>query len=346
MTDKLREAFEEWYREWTKGAKPYYRDGEYFYDNDKNLFSCWQACAEYMSKDTNSPVCKQAEGECIQTLLDSLNLMKQTEPEDPANSLQGYGPSWWNSAIDKCIAKVSQHWPNKVAVVGPLNDAELVQLAALLQLMKGEAVEEFKRKHFKQYEMVQKIIARAQTTERQQSEVASDADFWKQIAADLDLAHSWASIEDIGKEFEAIWDKHGKQIIAKLTSHPTSQVAVVTPLSKEEAERFCEITIRKYQDGTYGYSHSGLLPFENVFACLKQQGWEPKHPTPQWQKLDYLCTDNNGLKIYREITTKTEDEIQLKRTMPVDWKCEKCGSTAMWSPSDAECPTCTKTEEK
>ena len=49
---------------------------------------------------------------------------------------------------------------------------------------------------------------------------------WEQIVADLDLAHSWVCPEDIGKEFEVIWDKYGKSIMAKLLKRESGWVFI------------------------------------------------------------------------------------------------------------------------
>lgn len=42
-------------------------------------------------------------------LIEKLEVLKKIEPLDPANSLQGFGPQWYNVAIDKAIAVVRQH---------------------------------------------------------------------------------------------------------------------------------------------------------------------------------------------------------------------------------------------
>lgn len=48
---------------------------------------------------------------------------------------------------------------------------------------------------------------------------------WAQIVADLDLAHSWILDEDIGKEFNEIWNKYGKAITEKLLKREISEAA-------------------------------------------------------------------------------------------------------------------------
>ena len=61
--------------------------------------------------------------------------------------------------------------------------------------------------------------ARATTRESSQADELP----WAQIVSDLDLAHSWICPEDIGKEFEVIWGKYGKEITAKLLKQESSQ---------------------------------------------------------------------------------------------------------------------------
>lgn len=58
-------------------------------------------------------------------------------------------------------------------------------------------------------------------------------------------------------------------IIDRIIAYHTPDASkMVVPKSKEECERIAEISIRYHEDGTYGYTHSGCLSYEHIFACL------------------------------------------------------------------------------
>jgi hypothetical protein len=67
----------------------------------------------------------------------------------------------------------------------------------------------------------------------------------------------------------------------------TASRCEIRVLTREEAARLCRIEIWKNTDGSYSYSHSGMLPFDDVFKCLAKQGWFPKRESASQTRLPY-----------------------------------------------------------
>lgn len=67
-----------------------------------------------------------------------------------------------------------------------------------------------------------------------------------------------------------------------LTTEPRN----VRPKSREECKRIAEISIRLNEDGSYGYTHSGMLSYEHIMACINIHSGLPR-PKQEPQKVDW-----------------------------------------------------------
>lgn len=101
---------------------------------------------------------------------------------------------------------------------------------------------------------------------------------WAQIVQDLDLAHSWVCPEDIGKEFEVIWDKYGKEITAKLLMRESGSLLERLerrePLRHEDMDVTADLfAIRFVEGGSNGLAElyvedDGWYHFKMAFAVF------------------------------------------------------------------------------